>query len=705
MIDSDQASWRSQVLQGMLWLFCAMGVPTAVYVLLTSSRGVTRPATLMSCILIATVVLAALFRRWPFQLRAILLIAAIYLSGMICALYFGFTVGTGLLMLLVVVTCGLLFGRPWLYISLFVTTGSLASIGILHIASMLETQQLHLVDFSQGRHVLRITVAYLVLAGTIAMSMSYVVRRVERSLRETSETLARYEAERRERAKVEKALQESEETYRHLVENINDVIYATDAHGTITYLSPAVEVHTGYKPSELVGEVFFNFVHEADKQRVRKQFGDILAGRLAPNEFRVVIKTGEARWIRTSSRPIYRDGQAMGVRGVFIDITENRFLEKRLRQTYKMEAIGTLAGGIAHEFNNVLAAIIGFTELTQLEVPGNSVAKSHLQHVLNASHRAKDLVQQILAFSRQSDPARERLSLTQTIQDVHALLRASLPSTIDLRLQMRGETGTVLANRTQLHQVLVNLCSNAEYAMRETGGRLDIMVDTLERDDQPWVQLTVRDTGSGMAPDVVERIFDPFFTTKETGEGTGMGLAIVHGMITSHGGTITVESTLGKGTTFTLALPQIVDCAAGEVAPTTKTLQRGTERILFVDDEEMLVHLGRELLTHLGYDVVTHTSSLKALDAFQADPQSFDLVIADQTMPEMTGTTLVETLRRVRPDIPIILCTGFSHRVNAEKAKALGIEAFVHKPEKTQDLAVTIRRVLDERAKRLSRPR
>ena len=234
--------------------------------------------------------------------------------------------------------------------------------------------------------------------------------------------------------------------------------------------------------------------------------------------------------------------------------------------------------------------------------------------------------------------------------------------------------------------------------MRRTGGILEIAADIVEVDELPWVRLIVRDTGVGIDPDIIDRIFDPFFTTKDTGEGTGMGLAIVHGIITSHGGRITIESVQGDGTTFTLYLPCLVDPVAVETAPVSECAPGGSERILFVDDEDTLTQLGKERLEPLGYDVVTHTSSLEALREFQANPHAFDLVITDQTMPAMTGLHLIERLRHARSDIPVILCTGFSHMVNAKSVEALGIEAVVIKPEGLEELALTIRRVLDARA-------
>ncbi len=393
------------------------------------------------------------------------------------------------------------------------------------------------------------------------------------------------------------------------------------------------------------------------------------------------------------------------------NITERKRLEDQLRQSHKMEAIGTLAGGIAHEFNNALSVILGFTELAQLDAPQGGETQSYLQEILTAGHRARDLVQQILSFSRQHELVREPVSLSVIIREFFTLLRASLPTTIDIELALSEADTTVLANRTQLHQIVMNLCANAEYAMRGVGHALEIRVDTIELDDTlttaplfecepgPYVSLMIRDTGSGIPPHTVERIFDPFFTTKDVGEGTGMGLAIVHGIVTGYGGAISVESTLGEGTCFTIYLPQIAHAAVEETPGRPPAeMPRGQGRILFVDDEAVLVRLGQAMLEHLGYDVTASTSSLEALRAFRAAPQQFDAVITDQTMPILTGATLVEELRRVRPDIPIILCTGFSHMMNAEKAQALGVDAFVMKPGVTEELAVRLQQVLAKRS-------
>jgi two-component system, cell cycle sensor histidine kinase and response regulator CckA len=389
------------------------------------------------------------------------------------------------------------------------------------------------------------------------------------------------------------------------------------------------------------------------------------------------------------------------------DVTAQRHLEAQLREAQKMEAIGTLAGGIAHDFNNILQIIIGFTGLAQGMVAQASPAWQPLQHVLTAGQRAKELVQQMLDFSRHHAPQRQPLQFHLLLHETLQLLRAALPSTVDLRAFLNTTSGTVLANPAQLQQVLMNLASNADYAMRTTGGVLEVHLDEVDITPHgavaspplppgPYLRLTIRDTGVGMTPEVMARIFEPFFTTKGTGQGTGLGLAVVYGIISRHGGTITVASTPEQGTTFTIYLPRVAE-APPVRDRLAEPLPAGTERLLFVDDEDALSTLARETLIRLGYDVTVSTSSLDALAAFCATPQGFDLVITDQTMPAMTGETLVRELWRIRPDIPIILCTGYSPLIDAERAAVLGIDAFLPKPVESATLAHTIRQVMTQR--------
>jgi len=389
------------------------------------------------------------------------------------------------------------------------------------------------------------------------------------------------------------------------------------------------------------------------------------------------------------------------------EMVERQRLTEQLRQAQQMEAIGRLAGGVAHDFNNILAAILGYTELATSDVPTASPAWHHLHEVLRAAQRAKALVYQILTFSRRTEGTPTPVQLHLLLQEALTLVRASLPSTIEIRQLLDPEAGPVLADATQLHQVVLNLCANAEYAMRQTGGILEVRLEAVEVDPAlaaqypalrsgPYVRLTVRDTGQGMPADVVERIYEPFFTTKAVGEGTGIGLSVVHGIVSHHGGTITVESRVGHGTTFTIYLPRLERDMAGGVQA-EEPIAHGQGRILFVDDEPALVRLAHTVLTQLGYDVAAYTSSAEALAAFQATPHHFDLVITDYTMPQMTGEVLACILRSLRPDIPVILGTGFSHTIDAEKATALGIDAFLMKPWTARDLAQTIAQVLAQR--------
>ncbi|MCD4715281.1 MAG: response regulator, partial [Desulfobacterales bacterium] len=416
------------------------------------------------------------------------------------------------------------------------------------------------------------------------------------------------------------------------------------------------------------------------------------------------------------------------------DITQQRQLEVQLQQSQKMEAIGTLAGGITHDFNNILGAILGYTDLAILEAEDDSKIRQHLNKIQEAGHRARDLVNQILAFSRQTKQERLPVEVNSIVNEALKMLRASLPSTIEIRQDTQADKGTVEADPTQIHQVLMNLCTNAAHAMQENGGILEIGIqnvyfgfssadyekdttleghasDSMGQANQilesqieyldilpgPYLKLTVRDTGIGMTPDVLGRIFDPYFTTREKAQGTGLGLSVVHGIIKSHGGSITVESEPGQGTTFHVYLPRMEypkEKADRMAASPYKGIPTGHERILFVDDEEALVDIGRQMLEHLGYELITRTSSIEALELFKAEPDAFDLVITDMTMPNMTGDKLARAMIKIRPNIPIILCTGFSERVTAKSAGEIGIKKLAMKPLVMRDLAEAIREVL-----------
>lgn len=394
------------------------------------------------------------------------------------------------------------------------------------------------------------------------------------------------------------------------------------------------------------------------------------------------------------------------------DITERKEAEKQhlqmeahIRETQKIESLGTLAGGIAHDFNNILAAILGYAELAQLKSPADSDLIQYVSQILQAGHRAKDLVNQILTFSRQGHSEKSPRDIGRVVGEALKFIKATVPANIEIIENIPPNLPPVIADEIQIHQIVMNLCTNAHHAMRSTGGRLDVSLTAvdIQPQDAPsypgmipgnCLKLSVTDTGCGIPPAIIDRIFDPYYTTKPTGEGTGLGLSTVHGIVRDHGGCIKVYSELGYGTTFHVYLPA-AEATVETAADLAVQLPEGREHILFVDDEKSLIDLGRDLLELLGYRVETRASSIDALNAFLVDPQKYDLVISDMNMPKMAGDELAREIKAIRPDIPIILCSGFSDRMRSRATEAIGISATLMKPVTYVDLARTVRQVLD----------
>jgi len=383
---------------------------------------------------------------------------------------------------------------------------------------------------------------------------------------------------------------------------------------------------------------------------------------------------------------------------------EKQQIEMKLRHTQQLEAIGTLAGGIAHDFNNILSSVIGFTELSLDEVEKDSMIEDNLQEVYTAGKRAKELVGQILAFARQSEEKLGPIQVDVIVEEALKFIRSSIPTTIEIKSNINSDS-LIMGNQTQVHQIIMNLCTNAAHAMEGDGGVLDVSLEDIEVDrnsiqkldlkQSNYIKIAVTDTGIGIPPHIIDSIYEPYFTTKEPGEGSGMGLAMVHGIVESYGGKIIVDSTLGTGTTFTIYLP-VTRNRKNQREYESEQLPTGTERILFVDDEAPIAKMGRQGLERLGYQVTTRTSSVEALELFRSKPKDFDLVITDMTIPNMTGDKFAVELIKIRPDIPIILCTGFSKKISKETVLEIGVKAFALKPIDMTKLAKTVRKVLDD---------
>ncbi|MGM0444057.1 MAG: PAS domain S-box protein [Fibrobacterota bacterium] len=495
------------------------------------------------------------------------------------------------------------------------------------------------------------------------------------------------------------------------IEQVAETIVITDVDGTVQYVNSAFEYVTGYTKNEILGEnprILQSGEHS--RQFYETMWDTLSQGRVWRGRI-VNRKKDGARYTEEAIISPVRNtkGETIAYVAVKLDITDELQREKQLRQSEKMEAIGHLAGGIAHDFNNILAGIIGFAEVSCDELGENSWLRDNLRQIIKAGDRAKALISQILSFSRQDADTVKPLYLKPIVKEVVNLLTATLPSTITLKSHISKETAPVMGNETRFHEVLMNMATNAVHAMKERG-QLSIQCTEVYLESSltgrmgnispgAYTLLEIADTGTGIDEKTLQHMFEPFYTTKEIGRGTGMGLSVVFGIIKKYGGNICVSTALGKGTTFSVYLPK---CRA-EISPRTSAFQdvsfRGTgEKILFVDDEEVMTRLGRILLEDLAYSVDTFTDSAAALEAFKEDPDSYDVLVTDQTMPVMTGVELAQEVHTIRPNVPVILCTGYSGLIDEKGALKKGIQAFLMKPYKKREIGLKIRAVLEERA-------
>ncbi|MCP4154699.1 MAG: PAS domain S-box protein [bacterium] len=532
-------------------------------------------------------------------------------------------------------------------------------------------------------------------------------KRLKAELTDRDNTVEKLEQALKESKEREDGLRKDGEKYKSIVENSQDGIYILQ-NFEIKYCNPQFAKMFGFaKPEEALGENIKKMVNPKSLSLVTQEIESRESGKKAISHYSFFAKRLDGSELEVESldsRIRYKGKWA--VQGVMRDVSQQKQLERQLRQSQKMEAIGTLAGGIAHDFNNILSVIIGYIELSREDFKDEKRLKRYLEYVLKASSRAKDLVQQILSFSRQTEKERRPVQVTPVLDEVLKLIRASLPSTIKITQDISTKTYIVMGDSTQLHQILMNIITNGAHAMRDSGGTLGVVLTDINRDlgvssddiPAPYLRLSISDTGHGIKPEIMERIFDPFFTTKKTGEGTGLGLSVVHGIVRSFDGEISVESVPGKGTTFHIFIP-VLEEKKGAENVAQSTVPRGSERILLVDDEEILVDMTNKMLTRLGYDVVPVNDSLKALEIFKADPAHFDLVLTDLTMPDLTGKQLAVEILKIKPGCPIILCTGFSGKVERDEIKAIGIKALIMKPYTKKIMAETIREIVGKSEK------
>lgn len=516
-----------------------------------------------------------------------------------------------------------------------------------------------------------------------------------------------------QKRKAQEALQRSRNQFESILSNIQCVTYRckSDTDRTMLYISHHVDRLTGVPPSEFITDSnrhYMDIIHPEDQSRVKDEMNlAIIQNRPWELEYRIIHTDGSERWVHDKGGGV-RDakGHVHYLDGFIINITEKKILEAQVQQTQKLEAIGTLAGGIAHDFNNILFPILGHTELLLTDIDESDPGKEGLDEILSAALRARELIKQILTFSRVEKTKLMELKIPLIVKEALKLIRSTLPTTVEIVQEIQSDCGKIKADPTQIHQIIMNLSTNAYHAMEETGGTLTVGLEEIilshteaaQNDLLPgnYACLTLSDTGYGIEKQVLDKIFDPFFTTKKKEKGTGLGLSMVHGIVTQLNGAVQVSSKVNEGTEFTILLPVAKPVETKFVPDLKPAVSGGSERILLIDDEKPILKMGKSILKKYGYRVTAFSGSLEALEYFKENPYAVDLVITDLTMPKLAGDQLSLELLKIRPNLPIIICTGYSKRLNQQTISKIGIKAILMKPVIGNEFIAKIKEILDE---------
>lgn len=537
----------------------------------------------------------------------------------------------------------------------------------------------------------------------LKQNLSRLAPAVQRALEEARE--------RRERRQAERALAESEVKMRTVLDSVDEGFMVLDRKYGILSANKAFCTMTNQSEEQVLGRACHELLHRSARPCRGSGLECPVRYTLDTGKSYFVTRTrkdgaGAQQYLELKSYPIFdASGAVTSVIETVNNVTQIKSLQDQLRKAQKMEAIGTLAGGIAHDFNNILSPIIGMSEMLLEDLPSDSPEHEDVRLIYGAGKRGMELVKQILAFSRQSEGKRIPSRLQPILREVVKLVRSTIPSNISISHDIKPDCGLVMADPIQIHQIVMNLITNAYHAVEDEGGAISVRLKETHLDDDNltgrlmapgrYAELMVSDNGSGIDPTVMEKIFEPYFTTKAQGKGTGLGLSTVYGITREHNGEITVDSEAGKGTTFSVYLPLLPTPETSIPEEPVQNLRPGNERIFLVDDDAAIVLIERRMLERLGYRVTSRSSSLEALEAFTAAPDTFDLVITDMTMPNMTGDQLAKAMMAIRPDISVIICTGFSERMDPEKAAAIGVKGFLMKPIVLSEMAKMVRNVLD----------